>query len=53
MKGALSSLTQFLAAENPLKLMKTAFYFTLKALFRSQDILNFVLLFGHVEKRLD
>ena len=27
-KGALSDLRQFLAAENPLKMMKNAFYFT-------------------------
>ena len=32
-KGALSSLRQYLANENPLKMMKNAFYFTLKALF--------------------
>ena len=32
-KGALSGLRQFLAAKNPLKMMKNAFYFTLKALF--------------------
>ena len=32
-KGALSDLRQSLANENPLKMMKNAFYFTLKALF--------------------
>ena len=32
-KGALSGLRQFLATENPLKMMKNAFYFALKALF--------------------
>ena len=32
-KGALSGLRQFLATESPLKMMKNAFYFTLKALF--------------------
>ena len=32
-KGALSGLTQFLATENPLKMMKNTFYFTSKALF--------------------
>ena len=32
-KGALSSLRQFLAIESPLKRMKNAFYFTSKALF--------------------
>ena len=31
--GALSGLRQFLATENPLKIMKNAFYFTLKTLF--------------------
>ena len=31
LKGALSSLSQFLATESPLKMMKNAFYFTLKA----------------------
>ena len=32
-KGALSALRQFLATERPLKMMKNAFYVTLKALF--------------------
>ena len=32
-KGALSGLRQFLAAESPLKMMTNAFYFTSKALF--------------------
>ena len=32
-KGALSGLRQFLATESPLKMMKNAFYITLKALF--------------------
>ena len=32
-KGAPSGLGQFLATESPLKIMKNAFYFTLKALF--------------------
>ena len=32
-KGALSGLRQFLATESPLKMMKNAFYFTLKSLF--------------------
>ena len=35
-KGALSGLRQFLSTESPLKLMKNAFYFTSKALVRSQ-----------------
>ena len=32
-KGALSGLRQFLATESPLKMMKNAFYSTVKALF--------------------
>ena len=32
-KGALSGLKQFLATESPFKMMKNAFYFTLRALF--------------------
>ena len=32
-KGTLSGLRQFLAIESPLKMMKNAFYFTLKDLF--------------------
>ena len=32
-QGALSGLRQLLATENPLKMMKNAFYFTSKALF--------------------
>ena len=32
-KGTLSGLRQFLTHESPLKMMKNAFYFTLKALF--------------------
>ena len=31
-KGALSGLRQFLATESPLKMMKNAFHFILKAL---------------------
>ena len=31
-KGALSGLRQFMASENPLKIMKNAFYFTSKSL---------------------
>ena len=33
-KGALSSLKQFFATKSPLKLMKNAFYFTLKDISR-------------------
>ena len=32
-KGALSGVRQFLATENPLKMIKNVFYFTLKTLF--------------------
>ena len=32
-KGALAGLRQFLATENPLKIMENAFNFTLKAFF--------------------
>ena len=32
-KGALSGLRQFLATENPLKMIKNTFYFTIEALF--------------------
>ena len=32
-KDALSDPRQFMATESPLKVMKNAFYFTLKALF--------------------
>ena len=32
-KGSLSGLRQFLATKSPLKMMKNAFHFTLKALF--------------------
>ena len=32
-KGALSSLRQFLPTKSPLKMMKNGFYFTLKTLF--------------------
>ena len=32
-KGSLLGLRQFLAARSPLKMMKTVFYFMLKALF--------------------
>ena len=31
-EGALSGLSQFVASESPLKMMKNVFYFTLKAL---------------------
>ena len=48
-KVALSGLGQFLAFENPLKMMKNAFYFTLKARF-VLNILNFCLGFLVMQK---
>ena len=53
LKGALSGLRQFLAAESPLKMMKNAFYFTSKALFVLKIFKFLSWLFGHVAKRLD
>ena len=37
-KGALYSVRQYLATESSLKMMKSVFYFTLQALFCSQDV---------------
>ena len=51
--GALSGLGQFLATENPLKIMKNAFYFTSKALFVVKVFKCLPWPFGHVGKRLD
>ena len=36
--GALLGLKQFLTAESPLKMMKNAFYFTLKTLFIPESL---------------
>ena len=52
-EGALEGLTQFLATECPSKMMKNAFYFTLKALFVLKIFQFLSRLFCHVEKRLD
>ena len=52
-KGALSGLRQFFASNSPLKMMKTAFYFTLQALSILKIFKFLSWLFGHVEKRLD
>ena len=52
-KGALSSLRQILATESLLKLMKNAFYFTLKALLILKIFQFLSWIFGHVEKHLD
>ena len=52
-KGALSSMRQFLATESPLKMMKNAFCFTLKAPLVLRIFKLLPLIFGYVEKRLD
>ena len=52
-KGALSSLRPFLAAENPLRMIKNAFYFTSKALFVLKISKFLSWLFGHVTKRFN
>ena len=48
--SALYGLRQFLITENPLKMMKNAFYFTLKALFILKIFKFLSWLFRHVEK---
>ena len=50
LKGALSGLRQFLITESPLKMMKNAFYFTLKALFILKIFKFLSWHFGHVGK---
>ena len=52
-KGALSSLRPFLAAENPLRMIKNAFYFMSKALFVLKISKFLSWLFGHVTKRFN
>ena len=52
-KGALSNLRQLLATENPLKILKNAFYFILKALLVLKLFKFFSWLFGYVKKRLN
>ena len=52
-KGAFSGLRQFLATENPLKVIKNAFYITLKAFFIFKIFKFLSWYFGHVSKRLD
>ena len=52
-EDALSDLRQFLATERPLKMMKTDFYFTVKALF-VLEIFQFLLgIFDQVGKWRD
>ena len=53
LEGALKVLRQFLTTESPLKIMKNAFCFTLKALFVLKIFRFLFRLFAHVEKRLD
>ena len=53
LRGVLSDLRQFLATESPLKMMKNASYFTLKALFAPKIFKFLYYLFGHVDKWLD
>ena len=48
-----SCLRQFLATECSLKIMKNAFYFTLKALFVLKLFKFLSRLFGRVGKRFD
>ena len=52
-KGALSGLRQFLATENPSKMMKNACYFTWKALLVLMIFQLLSWLFDHTRKRLD
>ena len=52
-KSTLSGMRQYLESESPLKMMKNAFYFTLKARFVLKIIKFLSWLFGHVEKQLD
>ena len=52
-KDSLTCLKQFLATGSSLKIMKNAFYYTLKALFVLKIFKFLSRLFGHVEKRLD
>ena len=51
--GTLSGLGQYLAAESPLKMMKNASYFTLKAFFLLKIFKLLCWLFGQVKKQLD
>ena len=52
-KGPFSGLRQFLATKCPLKMMKNAFYFTLKALFVLEIFKFLSLHFSQVKNRLD
>ena len=48
--GALSSLRQFLVTESHLKIMKNAFYFTLKVLLLLKIFKFLFWIFGHVNR---
>ena len=48
-----SGLREFLANENPLKLMKNTFYFTLNNFFVLKIKIFLSLIFGNAEERLD
>ena len=50
---ALSGLRQFLASENPLKMMENGFYFTLEVIFVLKMFKFLSWFFDHVEKWLD
>ena len=52
-KGPLSGLRQFLTTRSPLKMMKNAFYYVLKALFVLKIFTFLSSLFGHVGRRID
>ena len=56
LKGTLSDLTPFLAAENPLKMMKKKiffFFFTSKTLFVLKIFKFLSWVFGHIAKRIE
>ena len=53
LKGALSGLKRLLTIESPLKMTKTAFYFSWKALFVLKIFKFLPWLFGFVTKRFD
>ena len=48
LKGALSSVRQFLETASPWKMMKNSFYFTLKALFILKIFKFLFRIFGHI-----
>ena len=53
LKGLLSGLEQFQAIEIPLKMMKSTFYFMLKALFGLEIFTFLSRLFGYAEKQIN